>query len=434
MLDFLASKWQSLVFRLLFYFLLAMLALALVLAFSFSQRLRPHVQQQILPNVERYLDYLVKDIGNPPDLAVAQELAASLPFELRIEGRGINWSSSASVEPISNYRLRVAPVPHDSIYYGHARGQEQVMIERNGLRYLFIVEDGFRRGSERRHWLLFAGLGVILLLLYLGIRRLLRPIGALSEQVRKIGEGDLEQSLDMVNKGELGMLAQGVNRMSRQIRLMLENKSAMLLAISHELRSPLTRMRVNLELLEDSDVRRKLVEDAREMENLIGAILEAEKISSGHAPLTRTRVQLAQLVRDVLERHPGRERLQSDLTPVALEVDELRIRLLIKNLLDNALQYSQHSEQPVRISLRSTSTAAILEVVDQGIGIAADELARLGEAFYRPDSARQRNTGGYGLGLYLCRLICTAHGGELRIESEPGQGTRVIVSLPFDNS
>jgi len=225
-----------------------------------------------------------------------------------------------------------------------------------------------------------------------------------------------------------------VNRMSRQIKAMLENKSGLLLAISHELRSPLTRMRVNLELLEDSDARNQLIADSREMENLLGAILESEKLSSGHAPLTRRRVDLAQLVKAVVDAHPGCERIRCELTPVQLEVDELRIKLLIKNLLDNALQYARDSYQTVQISLRATSASAILEVVDQGIGISADELPRLGEAFYRPDSARQRNTGGYGLGLYLCRLICAAHAGALRIESEPGQGTRVIVSLPFDNS
>jgi len=222
--------------------------------------------------------------------------------------------------------------------------------------------------------------------------------------------------------------------MSGQIKAMLENKSGLLLAISHELRSPLTRMRVNLELLDDSDVRNQLIADTREMENLLGAILESEKLSSGHAPLTRKRVDLAQVIRAVVEAHPGYERIRCELAPVQLEIDELRIKLLIKNLLDNALQYSAPQNQTVQISLRATSAGAVLEVADQGIGIAADELPRLGEAFYRPDSARQRNTGGYGLGLYLCRLICATHAGELRIESVAGQGTRVIVSLPFDNS
>ncbi len=434
MLDYLVGKWQSLVFRLLFYFLLAILALALVLAFSFSQRLRPHIEQQLLPNVERYLDYLVGDIGNPPDLGVARQLADSLPFEIRIEGPGIEWNSSPGIEPIASYDFKPAPAPYESIYYSHRRHRELVLIKRNDLQYLFVVEDGFRRGSELRHWLLFGGLGTILVLLYFGIRRLFRPIAALSEQVRKIGEGDLQQTVDSGNRGELGMLAAGVNQMSAQIRSMLENKSGLLLAISHELRSPLTRMRVNLELLDDSDIKPGLIEDIRVMESLLAAILESEKLTSGHAPLAKKPVELDRLVEEVVDRHPGRDRIRCQLIPLRLEVDELRVKLLLKNLLDNALQYSADASQVVEVRLTSSENRAILEVIDRGIGIAAEELPRLGEAFYRPDSARGRSTGGYGLGLYLCRLICDAHEGDLHIESAPGEGTRVEVRLPLDNS
>jgi len=94
MWEYLQQKRQSLVFRLLLYFLITILAFAVVLGISFSQRLKPHVQNEILPNVERYIEYLIDDIGLPPDLAVAQRLADGLPFELGIEGRGVNWVSS----------------------------------------------------------------------------------------------------------------------------------------------------------------------------------------------------------------------------------------------------------------------------------------------------------------------------------------------------
>jgi signal transduction histidine kinase len=434
MLDYFRDKWQSLIFRLLFYFLLSILALAIVLAISFTQRLRPHVQQQILPNVERYLDYLISDIGNPPDFMMAQRLADELPFEIRIEGQGNNWSSSQTIGAISNYRLEAAPAPYDDVFYGHQRRQDLLLIERDGLRYLFVTEDEFRRGSERRHWLLFAGLAAILLLLYLGIRRLFRPIGIMSEQIRRIGEGDLQQRITPETRGELGLLAAGINRMSQDIASMLEGKSGLLLAISHELRSPLTRMRVNLELLEDDEVQRQLIDDTREMEALISTILESEKLSSGHAPLSLHKTELTGLVDEVLANHPQRDRIQTHLQPLTLAVDGLRFKLLLKNLVDNALQYSSDSNAPIKIALYADAQAVILEVIDQGIGIPAAEIPRLKEAFYRPDSARQRNTGGYGLGLYLCQLIVDAHGGTLGIESEPEKGTRVIVSLPIDNS
>jgi len=433
MLGYLRSKWQSLVFRLLFYFLISILALAIVLAISFVQRLRPHVQNQILPNVERYVEYLLNDIGDPPNLTVAQRLADELPFEIRIEGRAVNWSSSPALRPISSYHFDAAPHPYEHVFFSHHRRKELVMIERNEIRYLFVVDDGFRRGSERRHWLLFVFLGALLIVLYLLIRRLLRPLSVISEQVRRIGEGNLEQAT-IDASGELGLLAAGIKHMSQQIKSMLEGKSGMLLAISHELRSPLTRMRVNLELLDESDLRQKLIDDCCEMENLLAAILESEKLGSGHAPLSLSSCQLAKLIEEVVANHPCRERISSRLCAVEVDVDELRLKLLLKNLLDNACHYSGDDQGEIEVTLRIDGCAVLLEVSDRGVGIAADDLVRLTEAFYRPDSARQRDTGGYGLGLYLCRLITEAHGGELRIDSEPGKGTRVIVKLPLDNN
>jgi signal transduction histidine kinase len=434
MFEFISRKWQSLVFRLLFYFLLCLLALTIVIAISFSQRIKPQVQQQILPNVAKYLDYVIQDIGFPPDLAVAQRLADELPFEIRIEGQGIDWASSRQVRPLSKYHFEAAPAPYEGVFFSHHRRQEMVLIRQNELEYLFLVSDGFRRGSELRHWLLFVSLGGILLLLYVGIQRLFRPIGVISEQVRQIGEGDLQQTTAVVGKGELALLAAGINRMSQQISSMLESKSAMLLAISHELRSPLTRIRVNLELLDHSDVREKLIDDCREMEALLAAILESEKLGSGHAPLALSHCDLMSLVAELIASHPERERIRSNLTPVFTAVDELRIKLLLKNLIDNACQYSRNAHDPVEVSLQTDANCAILTVSDHGEGIAAEDLPRLHEAFYRPDSARQRNTGGYGLGLYLCHLIVNAHKGDLRIDSEPGMGTRVIIRLPLDNT
>ena len=430
----LAQKRHSLVFRLLFYFILSIIALSLILAFSFTQRIRPHIQQQVLPNVERYLEYLISDIGTPPDIEVASELATRLPFEIRIEGPGQEWRSRPGIRAISTYRLRPAPPPYESIYYGHTRRNELVLIERQGWRYLFVIEDSFRRGSERRHWLLFVGFAAILLALYLVIRRHLRPIEALSEQVRRIGEGDLARSSGDPGRGELGTLARGIDQMAGQIRSMLENKSGMLLAISHELRSPLTRMRVNLELLDESDVRDQLIDDAREMEELLAAILESEKLSAGHAPLTRARINLSELVREVIDGHPDHHRIKPELVDVWVDADAMRLRLLLRNLLDNAAKYSTESDGDIIVRLDIGQESIKLQVIDHGVGIAPGDIDRLAQAFYRPDSARQRNTGGYGLGLYLCRLISEAHGGQLQIESSTEEGTRISVILPRDNS
>ncbi|HKJ50418.1 MAG TPA: HAMP domain-containing sensor histidine kinase [Gammaproteobacteria bacterium] len=434
MLGYLRAKWQSLVFRLLFYFVVALLALAVAVTISFTKRFKPHLRNEILPNLERYIEYLIDDIGHPPDLSVAQKLAAELPFEIRIEGPGIEWSSSPDLGPISGYQFKPAPPPYGSVLLSHRRRDQYLMMQQQGYRYLFAVDDSFRRQSERRHGYLFLFLGLVLVLLYLAIRRMLRPIEAISRQVAKIGDGDLDQTIDEGGSNELASLAAGVNHMSARIKSMLESKSGLLLAISHELRSPLTRMRINLELLEDSKTRRKLIDDLREMESLVSAILESEKLGSGHAPLNLRKCQLMTLIEEVVAAHPSADRIKTSLTPVEIDGDELRLKLLVKNLIDNACHYSRAGKDPVEVRLLGDDDSASIEVRDQGVGIAAEELPRLTEAFYRPDSSRGRDTGGYGLGLYLCKLVVDAHHGRLSIDSEPGKGTCVVVDLPFDNS
>ena len=433
MWQYLQSKWQSLIFRLLLYFLLSMLALAIIVGFSFAQRLKPHFHHEILPNVERYIEYIIDDIGNPPDLAVARQLADRLPIEIRIVGQDIDWASSPMIKPADRYRFEPAPPPYDNVYIGHHRRDEVLLIRQQAYQYLFTLDNGFRQRSERRHWILFLMLGGVLFVLYLAIRRMFRPIGVISQQVEKIGQGDLEQTIASQGRGELAMLAEGINRMSARIKSMLESKSGLLLAISHELRSPITRMRVNLELLEHSETRQKLIDDIHEMEALVAAILESEKLNTQHAPLSRSRCEMIELIDEVIRAHPCRDRIKSKLSPQELSVDRLRIRLLLKNLLDNACHYSGEQAM-IEVSLESGGEFCTIAVRDQGMGIDSEQLPHITEAFYRPDSARQRNTGGYGLGLYLCRLIVDAHGGRLTIESEPGVGTRVTVSLPLDNS
>ncbi len=434
MWDYLRGKWQSLVFRLLFYFLLAILALAIIVAGSFANRIKPHLRHDILPNVERYIEYLIDDIGDPPNLVVAQELADSLPFELRIEGQGVNWTSSPRIEAVSSYDFEPAPPPYNNVYFSHHRRSEYMLIQHRGYQYLFAVDNSFRKGSERRHGTLFLLLGAVFLLLYFAIRRLFRPIQVISGQVEKIGAGDLTQTIAVKGGGELAMLADGINRMSAQIKSMLESKSGLLLAISHELRSPITRMRVNLELLDEGDIQQKLIADLQEMESLVSAILESERLNSGHSPLNLGRCQVADVIAEVVGQHPCRERIKTTLTPIEVSADQLRLKLLLKNLIDNACHYSDEENGPIEVSLEADGDNVLVAVSDRGVGIDDAEIPRLTEAFYRPDSARQRQTGGYGLGLYLCQLIVDAHGGQLTIESEPGSGTKVIVRIPRDNS
>ena len=429
--DYLRVKRQSLVFRLLFYFVLSMVVVALILAFNFSSRIRPHLKNDLLPNLARYIEYVVDDIGSPPDLMKAGSLTRSLPFELRIEGPEVEWSSQSTMVAINAYKLEQAPRPYQRYYIGSRHNEYFVRLNKGGFSYLFLVDSDFRSGTRKRHWFFFSLLGGTLFILYMLIRRMFRPIAVISQQVGKIGAGELDKAIEIQGEDELAQLARGINEMSAQIKSMLESKAALLLAISHELRSPITRMRVNLELLDDSDIRNSLIEDTREMEHLVSNILESERLNTNYAPLNRSQMDLAETIEDVVKDFFPMENIRQELTPASVFFDKVRMRLLIKNLLDNACRYSANENTAVEIKLEHQSDSLVLQVSDQGPGIAEEDLRHITEPFYRADAARQRITGGYGLGLYLCRLIVEAHAGSIEIQSSPGDGTRVIVRLPI---
>jgi signal transduction histidine kinase len=212
---------------------------------------------------------------------------------------------------------------------------------------------------------------------------------------------------------------------------MLDAKRGLLLAVSHELRSPLTRARLNAELVAPGESRDALLRDLGTMRDLITDLLESERLASGHAALQRETTDLNALVRGLVAEQFGSATLQLQLAaqlPDA-DLDPVRVRLLLRNLLDNALRHTVPGAPPPVVSTAQGEGALQLCVRDFGPGIDAPLLPRLSEAFYRPDAARQRSTGGIGLGLYLCRLVVQAHGGSLQIRNA-GPGLAVTFSLP----
>ena len=426
----LLRRWQSLTFKILFYFGLTVIIVAVILSISFANRIKPHFKSELLPNLARYIQYVVDDIGAPPDLTKAKSLALQLPFELRIEGNNIEWSSRSDILPISQYRLIRAPAPYQDYQVGSRRKYHYLVTQKGEFRYLFLIDSDFRGHQSRRHWLLFGVLGGILIGLYLVIRRLFVPIKMISQQVDKIGKGVFDHPIETRGSDELSVLANGINAMSIQIKSMLDGKAGLLLAISHELRSPMTRMRVNLELLDESSVRNALIDDVKEMEHLVSSILESEKLSAGHVPLNRKTCQLVELIEMVIKQHFAGKKIELNLSPVEGFVDEVRFKLLVKNILDNALHYSNNNASGIEVKLSTLSGEIVLSIRDYGSGISAENLVHITEPFYRTDTARQRSTGGYGLGLYLCKQIAQAHGGRMQIESEVNVGTTVNIYFP----
>ncbi len=166
---------------------------------------------------------------------------------------------------------------------------------------------------------------------------------------------------------------------------------------------------------------------------MIRELLETERLDSPHGGLEKSRVDLGSLVRDCVsaltESGPGVELKGAD-RPVYADVDSERMRILVGNVLSNAIKYSDPAGVPVRVVIDAADGAILISFHDHGVGIARDDLALVFEPFYRADRSRSRDTGGYGIGLSLAKRIVEAHGGSIEVSSRLGEGTSVLVSVP----
>ncbi|MDH5275364.1 MAG: HAMP domain-containing histidine kinase, partial [Gammaproteobacteria bacterium] len=275
---------------------------------------------------------------------------------------------------------------------------------------------------------------IVLVGCYFAVRWLVRPIKWIQKGTARIGQGDLDYRIRATRRDDLGELAADINHMADDVKDMLEAKQQLLLAISHELRSPLTRAKVALEFLDDCQVKHDLLGDLREMERLIADLLESERMNAGHTTLRRSTVELGAMLQSLVhgEFQDRFEQINLKLPaePVVREVDDVRVRLVAKNLIENALRYTPPDAAPVDVQLEAKPGMVVLRVRDHGPGIPREHLPRVTEPFYRADPARSRSTGGLGLGLYLAKRIAEANRGSLVIESELGQGTLCTVTIP----
>lgn len=274
-----------------------------------------------------------------------------------------------------------------------------------------------------------------MIVLYLLIQRLFSPIRRIEQGVRQIGDGDFSRRIPLSRNDELGSLAGSINKMADNIEYMLEAKKQLLLAISHELRTPLTRAKIAVSMLEDSASKDSLNEDIVEMEELIKELLEAERLKETHQPLDIEKTDIAILIYETCDRFFAKDNVifEIDETIPPLNLDYKRISLAIKNLVKNALSARKELSDSIWVRAYSNSDKVIVEVEDKGIGMSEAELNQVTEPFYRADDSRQRKTGGFGIGLYIVKLIFQAHHAKLTFKSEKEVGTLVQVEFQQDN-
>jgi signal transduction histidine kinase len=269
-------------------------------------------------------------------------------------------------------------------------------------------------------------------------RKLVRPIGRLADAANRFGGGDTAARARLHRDDELGELGKAFDDMADRTSSLISAQRQLMADVSHELRTPLARIRVALELAAEDPVAAKDVLadvgcDLDEIDQLIEDILTTARLDAEPA-ITRQPVRVGELTERAAKRftarHPDRALEKTvDAGERSIECDPVLLRRALDNLLDNAAKYS---DAPVKLEVRPKGKAVTFEVVDQGVGMTADELARAGTPFWRADTSRARKTGGVGLGLALARRIARAHGGDITLASVPGHGTTARLEIPLE--
>jgi signal transduction histidine kinase len=349
--------------------------------------------------------------------------------DVRYEGPDGTWTTDPSVPSFGDASV-VAPAGWTRAFRARI---SCVVPGGHGGRYLFTWD--YSRRMHTTHLLL---LGLLLALMtavvhitHVVLRGLLRPLVNLGAGVRQVSAGDLDVRLPEETNDEFGALTRAFNQMARRVREMVRARDQLLLDVSHELRSPLTRMKVALEMEPPGANRDRMAADLAEMSTMVTELLELERLRGGG--IRTERRPLAPLLRDVVDRlgdrGPGVQLFLPD-EDLFVPIDSERMRTVFRNLIENAVKYALPDSRPIAVRAFQDGHTVTAEIVDDGPGIPAEDLAQVFEPFFRVDRSRSKRTGGYGLGLSICQRVVAAHGGMLSVRNNAGRGATFTVTLP----
>lgn len=351
-------------------------------------------------------------------------------------------------------------------FHGSSRLFARPTHGKDGTRYVYVSVAPPQRGLLRvvlpRHaeWVLLA-LAILVgaLVCYLLARHLSAPIGQLRLATHRLAEGDLSARVDPALRGrytEISELAHDFDRMAERVESLVGAQRELLQNVSHELRSPLARLRLALELARQrggvppaaagakasslGPALDRIESETERLDQLIGELLTLSRLESGTQALAPEPIDLAAMLAEIA----ADARFEDSERPIDLEIDQrcegsraplvagspTLLRSAIENVVRNALRYAPPG-QPVRLTLKDADDGSLrIRVRDQGPGVPDDELAQIFSPFVRTRAARARDGGGLGLGLAVAKRAIEAHGGTIGAQNASGGGLLVELSLP----
>jgi signal transduction histidine kinase len=313
------------------------------------------------------------------------------------------------------------------------------------------VEDAQRLARRRDKLGSFAGIVIALMLLaaftavLANLRRLVfAPLISLSDGINRVAAGDPRSRVPIAGPTEFQRTAQAFNEMAERLAKQEEDQRTFLAGIAHDLRNPLAALRLRIQSIDRAEqlpppekireVFSVVGKQLTRLDRMVADFLDANQIAAGQLDLQLQSIDVRQTAQDVVELYrlpPGRHTFTLSLStaPVTTSCDPARIEQVLNNLISNAIKYSPNGGE-ITISVREEGGQAVVAVADQGIGIPANEIARIFDPFRRGSGAREASPG-VGLGLWVSRRVAEAHGGRLDAASTVGQGTTFKLQLPL---
>lgn len=273
-------------------------------------------------------------------------------------------------------------------------------------------------------------LGLAVLLTLIAVRAITRPLAGLSRAAARVGRRVAPKPLRVSGTQEVRHAIEAFNDMQERIRRYIGDRERLFASISHDLRTPITRLRLRSELLDDTAVQDEFHEDLDELDMMVKTALQIVKdtdIHENRAPL-RIDLVLQKMVRDA---RMGGHKVELKSEALTVFGKPLALKRAIGNLLDNAMFYGEGEQQPVEVSMGSDEEGRVLVTVrDHGPGVPDSALARLGQPYTRLEHGAAMRKEGLGLGLSIVREIVADHGGTVRFRNHPSGGFEVRLALP----
>jgi signal transduction histidine kinase len=272
---------------------------------------------------------------------------------------------------------------------------------------------------------------VIMAVIILGVsiwavRRVTAPLSSLAVAAERLGRDVTAPPLPETGTIETRQASRAFNQMQVRLRSLIENRTRLLAAISHDLRTPLTLLRLRIESVSDTQERNKMLATITEMDAMIEATLKFARDEAVSEP--RRPTDLAALVQSAVDdmRDAGLPVTMVAAPPLTYDCRPNALKRALSNLIDNAVKYGKAA----RVAVNASSNSIEISIEDEGPGIPEAELSRVFEPFYRVDESRSRDTGGVGLGLAIALSVVQAHEGEILLSNRPTGGLRAVIKLP----